>query len=87
LKPIPLKNSKIAESYTFAIGAKYRNPPLNYLRRLHGLHTYALLLLREKLAGPARMALPFGMVGAVWVIFRGDRRGDALERRREQNRL
>ena len=30
------------------------------------------LLLREKLTGPARFALPLGIVGAVWVIFRGD---------------
>jgi len=30
------------------------------------------LLLREKLTGPARLALPLGMAGAVWVIFRGD---------------
>ena len=33
------------------------------------------LLLREKLAGPARMALLLGMVGAVWVIFSGDLAG------------
>lgn len=32
----------------------------------------SILLLREKLTGPARMALPLGMVGAAWVIFRGD---------------
>lgn len=30
------------------------------------------LMLKEKLTGPARMALPLGVVGAVWVIFRGD---------------
>ncbi len=29
-------------------------------------------LLRERLAGPARIALPVGVVGSVWVIFRGD---------------
>ena len=28
--------------------------------------------LKEKLRGPARVALPLGMIGAVWVIFRGD---------------
>lgn len=30
------------------------------------------LLLKEKLAGPARIALPVGVIGSVWVIFRGD---------------
>ncbi len=32
----------------------------------------AALLLRERLNGAARLALPIGVVGAVWVIFRGD---------------
>jgi drug/metabolite transporter (DMT)-like permease len=32
----------------------------------------AALLLRERLSGPARLALPIGIIGAVWVIFRGD---------------
>lgn len=30
------------------------------------------VLLKEKLSGAARIALPFGMIGAIWVIFRGD---------------
>ena len=30
------------------------------------------VLLGSRLAGPARLALPLGLVGAVWVIFRGD---------------
>jgi len=30
------------------------------------------LLLKERLGAPARIALPLGMAGAVWVIFRGD---------------
>jgi len=30
------------------------------------------LLLKEKLKRAARVALPFGVIGAVWVIFRGD---------------
>lgn len=30
------------------------------------------LLLKDRLAGPARLALPLGLAGAVWVIFRGD---------------
>lgn len=30
------------------------------------------LLLKEKLSGSARIALPLGMIGAIWVIFRGD---------------
>ncbi len=30
------------------------------------------LLLGSRLTGPARLALPLGLVGAVWVIFRGD---------------
>ena len=30
------------------------------------------ILLKEKLTGPARIALPVGVVGSVWVIFRGD---------------
>ncbi|MBT7663281.1 MAG: DMT family transporter [Rhodospirillaceae bacterium] len=30
------------------------------------------ILLREKLGRAARLALPVGMLGAVWVIFRGD---------------
>lgn len=32
----------------------------------------AAVLLRERLSGPARVALPFGTVGAVWIVFRGD---------------
>lgn len=32
----------------------------------------AALLLRERLSLPARVALPFGTVGAVWIVFRGD---------------
>ncbi len=30
------------------------------------------ILLKEKLSGVARIALPIGLAGAVWVIFRGD---------------
>lgn len=30
------------------------------------------VLLKERLSGAARIALPIGMIGAVWVIFRGD---------------
>ena len=30
------------------------------------------VLLRERLAGAAKLALPVGIVGAVWVVFRGD---------------
>ena len=30
------------------------------------------ILLKEKLSKAARIALPFGVVGAIWVIFRGD---------------
>ena len=30
------------------------------------------LLLKDKLSGAAWIALPFGMIGAIWVIFRGD---------------
>ncbi len=33
---------------------------------------FAAILLKERLNGAARIALPLGMVGAVWVIFRGD---------------
>jgi drug/metabolite transporter (DMT)-like permease len=33
---------------------------------------FAAILLREKLSRAARIALPLGMAGAVWVIFRGD---------------
>jgi drug/metabolite transporter (DMT)-like permease len=32
----------------------------------------AAVLLRERLGRAARLALPVGMIGAVWVIFRGD---------------
>lgn len=32
----------------------------------------AAVLLKERLSTPARIALPLGMVGAMWVIFRGD---------------
>lgn len=32
----------------------------------------AAVLLRERLGLPARIALPFGTAGAVWVVFRGD---------------
>jgi len=32
----------------------------------------AAVLLKEKLGGAARIALPVGLVGATWVIFRGD---------------
>ena len=32
----------------------------------------ARILLKERLHGSARVALPLGMAGAVWVIFRGD---------------
>ncbi len=32
----------------------------------------AALLLGERLSGAARLALPVGVIGAVWVIFRGD---------------
>jgi drug/metabolite transporter (DMT)-like permease len=30
------------------------------------------VILRERLAGAAKLALPVGIIGAVWVIFRGD---------------
>ena len=30
------------------------------------------LVLREKLGGAARIALPVGMIGSIWVVFRGD---------------
>ncbi|MCZ6605489.1 MAG: DMT family transporter [Alphaproteobacteria bacterium] len=30
------------------------------------------VLLKEKLSGAARLALPVGIIGAIWVIFRGD---------------
>jgi drug/metabolite transporter (DMT)-like permease len=30
------------------------------------------VLLKEKLSGAARLALPLGMIGAIWMIFRGD---------------
>jgi len=30
------------------------------------------VLLKERLSGTARFALPLGMIGAIWVIFRGD---------------
>lgn len=30
------------------------------------------LLLKEKLSGAARIALPIGMIGVIWVVFRGD---------------
>ncbi|MEW6428311.1 MAG: DMT family transporter [Thermodesulfobacteriota bacterium] len=33
---------------------------------------YGLFLLREKLGGHRLLALLFGMVGALWIIFRGD---------------
>lgn len=33
---------------------------------------FSMVLLRERLALPARIALPIGATGAVWVIFRGD---------------
>jgi len=33
---------------------------------------FAAILLKERLNGAARIALPLGVVGAVWVIFRGD---------------
>lgn len=33
------------------------------------------VLLKEKLSGAARLALPVGMVGAIWVVFRGDLAG------------
>ena len=33
---------------------------------------FSYLLLRDRLGRPAQLALPVGMVGAVWVIFRGD---------------
>lgn len=48
---------------------------------------FSALLLRERLGRAARLALPVGIVGAVWVIFRGDMgallavdlgRGDAI---------
>ncbi len=32
----------------------------------------SFVILRERLGAAARLALPVGMVGAVWVIFRGD---------------
>ena len=35
IEPILLKNSKIAESDIFAVGAKYRNSPLNLLALIH----------------------------------------------------
>ncbi|MCA0930031.1 DMT family transporter [Ruegeria profundi] len=34
--------------------------------------TMAAILLREKMSLSARVALPIGAVGAIWVIFRGD---------------
>ncbi len=48
---------------------------------------FSAVLLRERLGRAARVALPVGMVGALWVIFRGDMaallamdlgRGDAI---------
>jgi drug/metabolite transporter (DMT)-like permease len=30
------------------------------------------VLLKERLSGAARTALPLGMIGAIWVVFRGD---------------
>ncbi|MEM9441832.1 MAG: DMT family transporter [Pseudomonadota bacterium] len=33
---------------------------------------FAAVLLRERMTLPARLALPIGAVGAIWVIFRGD---------------
>ena len=32
----------------------------------------AAVLLKDRLSRPARVALPVGMIGAVWVVFRGD---------------
>ena len=34
--------------------------------------TVSAVLLKERLSGAARFALPLGMIGALWVIFRGD---------------
>ena len=34
--------------------------------------TVSAVLLRERLSRAARFALPLGMIGAIWVIFRGD---------------
>lgn len=33
---------------------------------------FAVIILREKMPHAARIALPIGMFGAVWVVFRGD---------------